>query len=324
VQKSVIAGLGGAAAWPLAARAQQRAATPVIGFLHFGSPAEWSDYVALFREGLAETGYVEGRNVAIEYRWAEDHYDRLPVLADELVRRKVAVIAAPDGDPQGLAAKAATRTIPIVFMVGNDPVELGLVDSLNHPGGNATGVNLLNFGVAAKRLELLHEVAPTATLIAFLDTATNTGLQWREMQNAAPILGVHVMRLAANSRSEIDAAFASLVQQRVGALVINAGTFFFSRRDQIAALAARYALPAIFAYREQAAAGGLMTYGTDVRDATRQVGVYTGRILSGDKPADLPVQRSTKIELVINMKAAKALGLTFPTALLVRADEVIE
>jgi len=320
-RRQFIAVLGGAAVWPARVRAQ-RATMPVVGYLHPGSPEEWRDLVAAFHEGLAETGYIEGRNVAIEYRWAGDTDDRLRALMDDLVRRQVAVVAAPDSQVAALVAKAATQTIPIVFMVGTDPVELGLVASLNRPGGNATGVNMLNFAVAAKRLELLHEMVPAATLIAFL--GPGTGANWTEMQNAASILGVRLLAVPANSRSEIEAAFATLVQQRADALVVGPGPFFFSRRDQITTLAANNAVPVIYPYREQTVAGGLMSYGTDVRDANRQVGIYTGRILKGEKTADLPVQRSTKIELVINMKTAKALGLTLPLTLLGRADEVIE
>jgi putative ABC transport system substrate-binding protein len=325
-RREFIAGLGSAAVWPLAARAQQP--MPVVGFLAVGSLDTRSRInVAAFHRGLAEMGYFEGRNVAMEYRWTDGQSDRLPAFAAELVRRQVAVMVAIGGTNAAFAAKAATQTIPIVFSSGSDPVEVGLVASLGRPGGNLTGVSLLITAVVAKRLELLHELAPAATSIALLANPANPVLaadETRELQAAARVLGVNLLVLHASSPSEIDAAFATLVEQRVGALLVSSDADFSIRRDQIVALAARHAVLAIYQWREYTAAGGLMSYGPSLTDAYRINGVYTGRILKGEKPADLPVQQVTKIELVINMKAAKALGLTFPTALLVRADEVIE
>jgi putative ABC transport system substrate-binding protein len=324
-RREFIALMGGAAAWPLAAHAQQPA-MPVIGFLHPEALETIREFVAAFHRGLADTGHVEGRNVTVEYRWAEGQNDRLPVLAAELARRRVAAIAAPGSTPAALAAKAATKTIPIVFAVGTDPVEIGLVASLNRPGGNLTGVTNLVVEVTAKCLEVLHEMVPAATQIAFLVNPTNPASDGilREGQAAARVLGLRLLVLNASDPSEIEAAFATLARERAGALLVGQDALFSSRRDQLVALVARHAVPAIYQFREYAAAGGLMSYGTSDSDRYRQVGVYTGRILKGEKPADLPVQQSTKIELAINMKTAKALGLTFPLNLLGRADEVIE
>ena len=319
--------LGGAAAsWPLAARAQQPA-MPVIGFLSPTSPNSRAELIAAFHQGLAEVGYVEGRNVAIEYRWAKDQNEQLPFMAADLVQRRVSVIVAIDGTAAALAAKAATSTIPIVFIVGADPVELGLVASLGRPGGNITGVGALAVGTAAKRLQLLHELVPAAAGIAFLRNPTNpyfSALETRELQAAATVLGVRLLLLNASSPHEIEVAFANLVAQRAGAFLLGTDPFFMTARDQLVALANRHTVPAIYPFREDAAAGGLVSYGASNRDAFRLVGDYTGRILSGDRPADLPVQQVTRIEMAINLKTANALGLTVPLPLLARADEVIE
>jgi putative ABC transport system substrate-binding protein len=317
--------LGGAAAtWPIAARAQQPA-MPVVGFLHSESSAVAADFVRAFHEGLGEAGYVEGRNVAIEYRWAEGEYDRLPVLANDLVRRRVAVIAA-TGGASPLAAKSATTVIPIVFRVGVDPVQAGLVSSLNQPGGNLTGVTSLGIEVGPKRLEFLHEFVPSATIIAALinPTRPNAESEARDLETAARALGLLLHLLHASNERDFDPAFATLRQLRAGALVIGGDPFLVSRSEQLAALTLHYAVPTIFQYREFAAAGGLMSYGGSVADTYRTVGVYTGRILNGEKTGDLPVQQATKFELIINLKSAKALGLTIPLSLLGRADEVIE
>jgi putative ABC transport system substrate-binding protein len=317
---------GAAAAWPLIARAQQ-GTSPVIGWLGEGTIETRPDAFAAFHQGLAEAGYIEGRNVAIAYRWTQDRTDGLAALAADLVRRKVAVIASTGGTPMALAAKAATTTIPIVFDVGVDPVEIGLVASLNHPAGNLTGVARLTVEVAAKRLELLHELVPAATSIGFLVNPTNPAsvdAQTRELQVAARVLGVRLLVLNASGPNDIDEAFARLVQQGAGALLVSGHPLFTSRNKQLVALAARHAVPTIYIYREAAAAGGLVSYGPSFSDSIRQVGVYTGRILKGDKPADLPVQRITKVDLIINLNTAKALGLMVPLPLLGRADEVIE
>jgi putative tryptophan/tyrosine transport system substrate-binding protein len=317
--------LGGAAAWPLAARAQQ-AAVPVIGILASVSPAPYASYIAAVKEGLRQTGYVEGRNVAIEYRWAEGQYDRLPQQAIELVDRGIAVIVLIGGGPTTAAAKAAAATIPIVFVMGEDPVKSGAVASLNRPGGNATGVSLLTVAMEAKRLQLLHELMPNAAVVAIIVNPNNPQAdeQLQELQAAARTLGVQVEAFKAGSPSEIDAAFAKLVERRASALHIAADAFFNTRREQFVVLSARHALPAIFHFREFAAAGGLMSYGPSLTDAYRQEGIYAGRILKGEKPAEMPVQQAVKIELVINMQTARALGLTVPLPLLGRADEVIE
>ena len=323
-RREFISLLGGASVWPLAARAQQ---VPVIGFLGGESPDLWASYVRAFQQGLRETGYVEGHNVAIEYRWAEGQNDRLPALATELVRRQVTVIAAPGSTPAALAARSATTTIPIVFAIAADPVGLGLVASLARPGGNFTGVVTLNVEIAPKRLELLHELFPAATSFALLVNPTNPGLAEpvsRDVQAAARVLGVTLHVLHASSEPEVDAAFATAAQLRTVGLVIGPDPFFNGRIEQLAALTVRHALPAVYQWREFTAAGGLLSYGSSVTDVYRQAGVYTGRILKGEKAADLPVEQTTKVELFINLKTAKALGLTMPTALLVRADEVIE
>ena len=317
--------IGGAtAAWPLAARAQQ-AAMPVIGFLGPTTAQGDAPYVAAFRQGLQQAGYREGQNVAIEYRWAEGQNDRFPAMAADLVCRQVTAIAVL-GPPAALAAKAATSTIPIVFVTGRDPVELGLVASLARPGGNLTGVVTLSGELGLKRLELLHELVPTATTLALLVNPTypNAEALASTLQAEARILGLQLQVLHASTEREIDQVFATLVQLRAGGLVIATDPFFLTRSEQFAALALRHAIPSIFQYRAFAMAGGLMSYGTSIEDLNRQAGIYTGRILKGEKPADLPVQQSTKIELIINLDTAKTLGITFPLSLLGRADEVIE
>jgi putative ABC transport system substrate-binding protein len=316
--------LGGAAAWPLIARAQQKA-MPVIGFLNAATLSDSDPFISELHRGLAESGYVEGQNLAIEYRWAEGHYDRLPALAGDLVGRKVELIVA-IGGAAGRAAKSATSTIPIVFMGIGDPVGLGLVASLAHPGGNLTGFSNMSTELHAKRLELLSELAPQARVIALLVNPNQPTADRviREVQEAARAKGVQLPVLKAGSESEIDAAFATLVELHSGALVVGGDPFFYSRREQFVALASRHVVPAIYWLRDFAAAGGLISYGIDNIAVFRQVGIHVGKILKGAMPADLPVQQPTKFELVINLKTAKALGLTVPQALLARADEVIE
>jgi putative ABC transport system substrate-binding protein len=324
-RRAFITLLGCAAAWPLAARAQQ-AALPVIGFLSSGSPNAYAHLLTAFRRGLNETDYVEHRNVGIEYRWAEGQADRLPALANELVVRQVAVIVATGGNAPALAAKAATNTIPIVFTGGGDPVALGLVASLSRPGGNVTGVSNISISVEPKRLEILRELVPTADKIACLRNPKNANAdtQLREVQAAAGTLSQEIFVVAASTGRELDSAFASIVQQRAGALLVMSDPFFNNIRDQIVALAAKHAMPAMYPFREFISAGGLINYGPSIEDGFRQAGVYTGKILNGAKPADLPVMLPTKLELVINLKTAHTLGLTVPPTLLARADEVIE
>jgi ABC-type uncharacterized transport system substrate-binding protein len=316
--------LGGAAAWPLGARAQQ-AAMPVIGVLGSATAREWAPSVAAFLRGLSEVGFAEGRDVAIEYHWAENQYDRLPSLAAELVHRQPSVIAALT-TPSAIAAKAATATIPIVFTTIADPVQIGLVASLNHPGGNLTGVTFLNVEIVPKMLELLHEVVPTATTMAVLINPTNPNADtWStSLQVSARTLGLELDVLQLSTERDIDRAFATLTPLRVGGLVIVNDIFIITREEQLAALALHHRVPTIFQTRASVVAGGLMSYAGSVSDAYRQAGVYTGRVLKGEKPADLPVQRSARVELVINLKTAKMLGLTLPLSLLGRADEVIE
>jgi len=323
-RRELLAALGGAvAAWPLAARAQQPA-MPAVGFLNGGSSWEYAQMADAFRKGLGETGYIEGRNVWIEYRWAEGRYERLPALAADLVRRQVSVIAA--NTPASPIAKAATTSIPIVFLTSADPVAAGLVASLNRPGGNLTGVAVLNVEVGPKRLELLHEAVPAASVVALLINPINPNSerQSKDMQAAARSLGLQLHALHASTERDFDTAFARLVQLRAGALIIGADAFFINQSEQLAALALRHAVPAIATYREFVAAGGMMSYGGDLADSFRIMGVYSGRILKGEKAADLPVQQETKFALIINLKTAKALGLTVPLPLLGRADEVIE
>jgi putative tryptophan/tyrosine transport system substrate-binding protein len=314
-----------AAAWPLAAGAQQHT-LPVIGYLSGGASGPFAAFLAAFRKGLGEIGYVEGQNVAFEYRWAEGHYDRLPALAAELVERKVDLIAASGGDFAARAAKAATSTIPIVFTSGDDPAETGLVASLARPGGNLTGFSLLVVELHAKRLELISEVIPNAKVIALLvnPDSPQTERVVRAMQEAAGVKGVKLEVLKAATESAIDTAFASLARVQAGALVQGADPFFLSRRDQLALLAARHAIPAIYESRPFVEAGGLMSYGANFPDMYRQIGAYAGRILKGEKPADLPVMRPTKLDLAINLTAARAIGLTIPESFLLRADQVIE
>jgi putative tryptophan/tyrosine transport system substrate-binding protein len=317
--------LGGAAAtWPLAARAQQPA-MPVVGSLSSLAPVQVAHLIATFRQSLNETGYIEGRNVAIEYRWAQGRYDQLPAMAVDLVNRQVAVIVA-WGPAAANAAKAATTTIPIVFSVGDDPVKTGLVTSLNRPDGNATGISLLTGAVVAKRLDLLSKVAPAATAIAFLTNPTSPSaeLDTKEAQAAARMLGRQLFVVLASTESDIENAFAIMHQQHAGALLAGPDPFFTERRALLVSLAARYAVPAIYDFREIVEAGGLMSYGSSLADAYRQAGIYTGKILKGAKPADLPVQQAVKVELVINLRTAKTLGLTLPPSLLALADEVIE
>jgi putative ABC transport system substrate-binding protein len=314
-----------AAAWPIAARAQQ-APIPVVGFINAASAQNYTRQLAAFLKGLGESGYVDGRNVAVEYRWAEGQNDRLPAMAADLVHRQVAVMAA-TSTPAALAAKAATTTIPIIFELGSDPVELGLVASLSRPGGNVTGVIQWNIEVAPKRLEVLHELLPTARVMALLvdpTDPTNAKTTVSEVSAAAKTFGLQLHVLNASNENDFTGVFAKLIQLGAGGLVVGGGAFFVSHEKQLAALTVRHAVPAASEHREFAAAGGLLSYGSDITDAYRLTGIYTGRILRGDKPAELPVQRATKVELYINLKTAKALGLSVPPALQARADEMIE
>jgi putative ABC transport system substrate-binding protein len=322
---SLLAGTAAASvAWPLTARAQQPA-MPVIGFLSPSSAQRTAQLLAAFRQGLNEIGYAEGRTVTIEYGWADGQSDRLPALAAELLRRKVAVFAT-GGPAAALAAKAASTTIPLVFVSSSDPVQLGLVASFNRPGGNATGVSFIASELVAKQSELLHQLVPNAAVIGVLvnPTSANAEVQLKDVPAAARTLGLEIVVQNASSERDFDAAFAALVQQRAGALVVGSDPLFYTRRQQLAAMATRHALPAIYADREYAEAGGLMSYGTSIAAAFRQAGVYTGRILRGEQPAELPVMQATKFDLTINLITAKALGITVPPGLLVAADEVIE
>jgi len=324
-RRELLAALGGAAAaWPLAAHAQQPG-MPVVGFLNGASPEGYAPYVAAFHQGLKEAGYVEGQNVAIEYRWAQGQYDRLPALAADLVGRQVAVIAA-GTIPAAPAAKAATATIPIVFTTGLDPVQAGLVASLNRPGGNLTGVTSLGVEVGPKGLELLHDLVPAATVMALLVNPTNPSAEplSRDLQTAARTLGLQLHILRASTERDFDTVFATFLQLRAGGLVIGTDGFFNTQSERLATLTVRHAVPAIFPYREFTAAGGLMSYGVSITDLYRLVGVYTGRILRGEKPGDLPVQQSTKFEFVINLQTARALGIEVPNSIQLLADELIE
>jgi putative ABC transport system substrate-binding protein len=316
--------LGGAVAWPLSARAQQQS-MPEIGFLNGTSPEGYGPFLEAFRRGLGETGYIEGRDVAVAYRWAEGHYERLPALAADLVSRGVTVIVA-TSTPANVIARTATTTIPIVFTTSSDPVELGLVASLNRPGGNLTSAVTLNVEVDSKRLELLHELVPGATTIALLVNPNRPGIQTqlKTLEAAAHTIGRQIVVVNSGTESELDTAFARLAEQKAGALLVHSDAFLFSQRDKIIELAKRYSIPAVFDRREFADLGGLMSYGGSVTDVYYLAGVYTGRILKGDKPAELPVQQSTKVELVINLKTAKSLGLTVPPQIVARADVVIE
>ena len=325
-RREFIASLAGAAfAWPFGVRAQKSAAMPLVGYLSAAASSDSPDLLAAFRQGLSEAGYTEGTNVAIEYRWANDDYARLPDLAAELVSRRVAVIAA-TSTPVALAAKKATATIPIAFTVGGDAIKVGLVTNFSRPDGNLTGVTRFNVELGPKRLELLHELIPVVSLVALLVNPSNPNAEplSKDLQTAARALGLRLEVLHANTDGELDRAFASLPQLRAGALMIAPDPFFNARSAQLAALANRYAMPTIYQYRQFVAAGGLMSYGASNTDSHRQLGVYTGRLLGGAKPGDLPVQQSTKIELFVNLKTAKALGLTIPQTILLRADEVIQ
>ena len=325
-RRDFIALVGGAALAPPSARAQQQA-IPVIGFLNSGSPDSFAPQLAGFRQGLHEVGYTEGQNVAIEFRWAKSQYDRLAGLAADLVHRQVAVIVATGGGVSGLAAKSTTTTIPIVFTTGSDPVQLGLVKSVNRPGGNITGVSLFTSTLAAKRLELLHEVVPAARVIALLVNPANPNSEsdTRAVQAAAPAMGLQIVVLKAHNGTEIEAAFAAMRQSNIGALLVGADPLFDNTgRDQLIVLAARHAIPAIYDFRDVTAAGGLLSYGSNLAEGYRLAGLYTGRILKGEKPGDLPVQQPAKFELVINLKTARSLGLTISSQMQLRADEVIE
>jgi putative ABC transport system substrate-binding protein len=324
-RREFILALGGAAAWPLAARAQQ-SAMPVVGFLGTGSPQSDAFRVAAVRQGLTEAGYVEGQNVAFEYRWAENQYERLEALAAELVRRNVAVIASIGGINSAVAAKSSTAIIPIVFATGGDPIKAGLVASLNRPGGNVTGVSFLTETLVTKQFEVLHQTVPSATLIGLLVNPTLTIAEAERSDLLATVesLGQKLLIVKATTDSELDAAFVTLAQQHPGALMVMGDAFFLSRRDKLVELTARQRIPTVYNLREYVAAGGLMSYGTNITEAHRIAGLYAGRIIKGEKPADLPVQQSTKVEFAINLRTAKALGLDVPLPLLGRADEVIE
>jgi putative tryptophan/tyrosine transport system substrate-binding protein len=322
-RREFITVLGGAAAWPLGARAQQPA-MPVIGFLNGQAPTAFTHLVAAFRQGLSQAGYVEGQNVAVEFRWAEGHIDRLPALTDDLIRRRVAVIIATGG--AHLAAKAATAAIPIVCSFGGDPAKLGLVESINRPGGNITGVSVFTSDLEAKRLELLHELVPKDAMIGVLPdpTFSDADAQLKEVQSAARALGRKIRILNASSEDEIDRAITAVIEMRAGGLAVVGNPFFLNRRDRLLTLTRLHAIPAIYENREFTVAGGLMSYGTSVPDVYRQIGAYAGRILKGEKPADLPILQPTKFDIAINLKTAKTLGLDVPTSILLRADEVIE
>ena len=324
-RREVITLIGGTVAWPFGVRAQQQP-MPVIGFLNSASPQAWENYVAGFRAGLKEAGYVDGQNVTIEFRWAEGHYDRLPGMAADLVRRKVAVLVSTGGEPSVLAAKAATTTIPIVFTSGIDPIQAGFVSSLSRPGGNITGVNLFVSTIESKRLGLLRALVPGVKLIAVIlnPKRQDYARQKRDVEEAAYAIGQQIHLLSASNESEIDAAFATAAQLHVGAMLVGADPFLNSQRNKIVALAALRAIPAIYEQREHALAGGLMSYGTNVSEGYRQAGIYAGRILKGEKPGDLPVVQLTKFEFVINLKTAKALGIEVPPNLSAEADEIIE
>jgi ABC-type uncharacterized transport system substrate-binding protein len=324
-RRAFITLLGGAAAWPVAARAQQTA-MPVVGFLGGPSAAPYERYIAAVHQGLKEAGFIEQRNVAMEYRWADGQYDRLPALAAELASRRVAVIIPIGGAPATLAAKAATSTIPIVFNLGADPIQLGLVSNLSRPGGNITGIAMMTLEVERKRLELLHELAAGSSSIAVLLNPSNdqTQAQETDAQTAARFINRQILVLKARTEDEINAAFAELARERIGALLVGADAFFNSQVTLIVVLAARHAVPTIYPFKSYVDAGGLMSYGSSLLDAYRQTGVYAGRVLKGEKPADLPIVQPTKFELVINLKIAKALGIAIPPTLLARADEVIE
>jgi putative ABC transport system substrate-binding protein len=326
-RREFITFFGAAAAWPLAARAQQPAANPVVGFLHHGSPEEFAPLIAAFRKGLSETGYIEGQSVAIEFRWANNQIDRLPELAADLVRRRVAVIATPASTQASLAARAASASIPIVFGVGTDPVQAGLVSSFNRPGGNVTGITFMAWELGAKRVGLLHQLLPRAARFAVLVRPDNPDVVEpfiKEVEMAAAAFGKQIEILTARSNPEIDVAFASLVQKRADGLLVSSDTPFINRRVQLVGLSLRHAVPAIYPWREAVEIGGLMSYGPNFPDQFRQVGIYVGRVLKGEKPQDLPVLRASKFELVINLQTAKTIGIEVPATLLATADEVIE
>ena len=324
-RRAFIAGLGAATTWPFVVRAQQ-SAVPVVGFLSSRSPSESAVVAAAFRQGLGQTGFTVGQNVAIEYRWAEGHYDRLPALAAELVNLKVAAILAAGGPPSALAAKKATSTIPVIFSAADDPVGLGLVASLSRPGGNVTGMSLFNSDLGAKRLALLHELVPSAGVVAYLTNPANPSakLEVKAVQEAAKTFGVDLLVVDASTDQEIEAAFARLTERHIGAVIVAGEPFFDSRRAAIVELAAKNAIPASYSWRENVALGGLLSYGTTINESYRNSGIYCGRILKGERPADLPVMQPTKFELAINLKTARTLGLNVPATLLTGADEVIE